>query len=129
MNSSKPIRVTSFDHYIEVEMSGFLEVGSEAYFSELQSLVGLNTGPIGLLYSMSEVQGYAREVAIAHAQRFRELLPALTGIAVVSTTGVVRIGITFVAMLSGAKMKGFDTRAEALEWLESLPRQAIASSI
>ena len=74
MNSSKPIRVTSFDHYIEVEMSGFLEVGSEAYFSELQSLVGLNTGPIGLLYSMSEVQGYAREVAIAHAQRFRELL-------------------------------------------------------
>ena len=72
---------------------------------------------------MSEVQGYAREVAIAHAQRFREL-PSLTGIAVVSTTGVVRIGITFVAMLSGAKMKGFDTRAEALEWLETLQRQA-----
>ena len=56
-------------------MSGFLEVGSEAYFSELQSLVELNSGPVGLLYSMGEVQGYAREVAMTHAQRFRDLLP------------------------------------------------------
>ena len=118
MNSSKPIRVTSFDHYIEVEMSGFLEVGSEAYFSELQSLVGLNTGPIGLLYSMSEVQGYAREVAIAHAQRFRELLPSLTGIAVVSTTGVVRIGITFVASALWCQDEGFDTKLKPLSGLK-----------
>ena len=109
-------------------MSGFLEVGSEAYFSELQSLVELHSGPVGLLYSMGEVQGYAREVAMTHAQHFRDLLPSLTGIAVVSTTGVVRIGITFVAMLSGARMKGFDTRAEALEWLESLTRQVALST-
>ena len=120
MNSSKPIRLINHDGYVEVEMSGFLEVGSESYFLELTSLVQLNEKPTGLLYSMSEVQGYARDVAIAHAQRFRELLPSLTGIAVVSTTGVVRIGITFVAMLSGAKMKGFDRREEAVEWLHSL---------
>ena len=120
MNSSKPIRVTNHDGFVEVEMSGFLEVGSETYFSELDSLVKLSGAPVGLLYSMSEVQGYAREVAIAHAQRFRELLPSLTGIAVVSTTGVVRIGITFVAMLSGAKMKGFDGREDAVQWLEKL---------
>ena len=120
MNSSKPIRVTNHDGFVEVEMSGFLEVGSETYFSELDSLVKLSGAPVGLLYSMSEVQGYAREVAIAHAQRFRELLPSLTGIAVVSTTGVVRIGITFVAMLSGAKMKGFDGHEDAVQWLEKL---------
>ena len=112
--------MTNHDGFVEVEMSGFLEVGSETYFSELDSLVKLSGAPVGLLYSMSEVQGYAREVAIAHAQRFRELLPSLTGIAVVSTTGVVRIGITFVAMLSGAKMKGFDGREDAVQWLEKL---------
>jgi hypothetical protein len=52
------------------------------------------------------------------------LLPTLTGIAVVSTTGVVRIGITFVAMLSGAKMKGFDGREEAVAWLKSLTEES-----
>ena len=124
MNSSKPIRLVSHDGYVEVEMSGFLEVGSESYFSELTSLVQLGGDSVGLLYSMSDVQGYAREVAIAHAQRFRELLPTLTGIAVVSTTGVVRIGITFVAMLSGAKMKGFDGREEAVAWLKSLTEES-----
>lgn len=120
MTLTQPIRVISHGDYVEVEMAGFLEVGSAAYFSEVDNLVKLSEKPIGLLYSMSEVQGYAREVAIAHAQRFRELLPSLTGIAVVSTTGVVRIGITFVAMLSGAKMKGFDTRDEAVAWLGTL---------
>ena len=124
MNSSKPVRVISHDGFVEVEMSGFLEVGSETYFSELDSLVQISGKPVGLLYSMSDVQGYAREVAIAHAQRFRELLPSLTGIAVVSTTGVVRIGITFVAMLSGAKMKGFDGREEAIQWLEKLSSES-----
>ena len=127
MNKSKPVKIIKHPGYIEVEMAGFLEPGSEAYLSELEAIVGRSSHPLGLLYSMSEVEGYSREVALAHSQSFRSMRPNLTGIAVVSMTGVVRIGITFVSMLSGATMRGFDSAQSAILWIEDIGNVTILS--
>jgi hypothetical protein len=37
--------------------------------------------------------------------------------AVVTTSGLHRIGLMAVATFSGRTLKGFESRAEALEWL------------
>ncbi len=127
MNKSKPVKIIEHAGHIEVELSGFLEPGTDAYLSELRAIVQRKSNPVGLLYSMSQVEGYSRDVALAHSHAFRVMTPNITGIAVVSTTGVVRIGITFVSILSGAKMKGFDSKEPAVSWLDDLSQVAILS--
>jgi len=104
---------------IEIEYAGYMPDDDE-HVRRTEEAVREALEPVGLYYYVAEFTGYHRSQVPRHGELFKHLGTRVRGIAVVGARPVVRFGAITVSLISKTPLKTFDSREEALDWLDRI---------
>lgn len=107
----------------EIAYIGFMDEDASRHLEQTAELFASATQRVGLCYLVPEMTGFHRSQVARHAELFSKHLDRISGIAVVGARPVIRFGAIRVALLSNTNLQTFETQAEGLRWLESLPAE------
>jgi hypothetical protein len=104
---------------IEIEFGGYMSEDAEPV-ATTERIVLASPEAVGLYYEVGTLVGFDKSQIKAHADLLARLGPRVTGIAVRGARAIVRFGAITVSLMSKMPVQTFDSRNEALNWLDTL---------
>jgi hypothetical protein len=103
---------------IEIHCVGSLNGGHLSYLTDLAACVE-KAPRVCLLYNTLQMTRFAPAFPMGHVDAFKRWLSRIPKIAVAPASTAVGLAISSVRMATGANMKGFNSRNDAISWLEA----------